>query len=83
MTPEETLRAADEWLSRFEYTLILDKGKVTKDELKSWCHDIIGKEYKDWYLFSGGTGCAVAFLHIVDSRMSSLAVLRWGDCLAK
>lgn len=75
-------KAIDEWMSRFNYVIMLDKGRIDRDELKEWCASIIGQEYKDWYMFPGARNSVICMLYIVDGKMNNLACLRWSDCLA-
>lgn len=72
-----------DYLGQFDYTLALRLGPTWHRDYRQfeqWCHDNLGRKFKDWFIVSRGQG--VYTLYARNSKWAMFLALTWVDNLA-
>lgn len=78
MTEFDHQQAVTEYLNGFKHRVKVHKNLIHYGEIRAWCQENLGLEFKDWFWYSGGRYDEHAGLMIKDDKRYMLFVLKWG-----
>lgn len=82
MKSDEIKSLVEDYLNGFADRFQI-KNTSEVDLIYNWCKINCGLEYKDWFLFRGGSRDPFVVLHIKDPKKSTLFLLTWSEMLCQ
>jgi hypothetical protein len=70
-----------DYLSRFHSHYKVPRHFKEESQLKEWCTDNLGKEYKDWSFYKGHVNDSHCVLHIKDPKWCLVFELKWAHLI--
>lgn len=74
-------RIVNDYLTRFHKHYKLPRHFPEMEEFTHWCHDNLGKQYRDWAFHIGHIQDAYSVLHILNPNWCVVFELRWGHLI--
>lgn len=74
-------RLVNDYLTRFHKHYQLPRHFPEMEEVKQWCHDYLGNQYRDWTLYVGHRNDPHIVLHILDPNWCTIFELRWAHLI--
>lgn len=71
-------KLVNDYLSRFHQHYRLPRHYPEMEALVQWCHDNLGRKYRDWSYHVGHVNDAHTVLHILNPNWCTIFELKWG-----